>query len=354
MVTCRLRKSLPSSLFGLWNLDFFRPYYSDVCLGIGILPTLALDYAIALFPLLLMILTYLLIVLYDKNYGLIRKMWEPFQQLFSLFKKNWNIRTSVIDAFSTFFLLSNIKFLTVSFDLLVPTKVYRLYPDHYNYTWGLYYAADRVLRKGASSLCNLGYSCDVCLCNSSHNSSCRLSIQLLPEALALIPVPPIRDHSSHIHGRIPRLLQEWNGTWHSRLPVVFICVLLRSIHSLRGLWLHTQRCILRSWCCGPNPSCPTHNDGAALQTFTVLPKSQQCCLHTAPCFEFHQHLLCHAIWSLYFQVCGFLLRTLLYYRGGFVALCICDIIWLDLQEESVQPEAATKEEKWLCGAARAC
>ena len=34
------------------------------------------------------------------------------------------------------------KFLNVSFDLLFPTAVYQLYPDHYNYTLGLYYAAD--------------------------------------------------------------------------------------------------------------------------------------------------------------------------------------------------------------------
>ena len=45
------RQYLPSvkvllSVYGIWNLDFFRPYYSDLCLGIGILPTLALDYAI--------------------------------------------------------------------------------------------------------------------------------------------------------------------------------------------------------------------------------------------------------------------------------------------------------------------
>ena len=38
------------SLYGVWNLDFFRLFYSDLCLGIGILPTLALDYAIAVLP----------------------------------------------------------------------------------------------------------------------------------------------------------------------------------------------------------------------------------------------------------------------------------------------------------------
>ena len=131
-----------ASLYGVWNLDFFRPFYSDLCLGIGILPTLALDYVIAVYPLLLMIISYLLIVLYDRNYRVVTIMWRPFLILFSLFRRNWNIRTSVVDAYATFFLLSFVKFLSVSFDLLIPTKVYHLSGDHYNYTWALYYAGD--------------------------------------------------------------------------------------------------------------------------------------------------------------------------------------------------------------------
>ena len=130
------------SIYGIWNLDFFRPFYSDICLGIGVLPTLALDYVIALYPFLLMIITYLLIVLYDKNYKVIRFLWRPFQAVFSLFKDNWNIKTSVIDAFATFFLLSNMKFLSVSFDLLIPAPLYELHRDFHTSSLRLYYAAD--------------------------------------------------------------------------------------------------------------------------------------------------------------------------------------------------------------------
>ena len=130
------------SLHGIWNMDFFRPFYSDICLGMGTLPILALDYAIAFYPLLLMIITYLLIVLYDRNYRVTTMMWRPFRILFSYYRRNWDIRTSVIDAYATFFLLSFVKFLGVSFDLLVPTRVYELHQHHYNYSLGLFYAAD--------------------------------------------------------------------------------------------------------------------------------------------------------------------------------------------------------------------
>ena len=130
------------SFYGIWSLDFFRPFYSDLCLGIGILPTLALDYVIAVYPLLLMIISYLLIVLYDRNYRVVTIMWRPFRILFSLFRRNWDIRTSVIDAYATFFLLSYMKFLNVSFDLLAPTQVYHLNTYNYTHTWALYYAGD--------------------------------------------------------------------------------------------------------------------------------------------------------------------------------------------------------------------
>ena len=55
------------SFYGIWNLEFFRPFYSNLYLGIGELPALALDYAIALYPFLLNIIAYFLIVLYNKR-----------------------------------------------------------------------------------------------------------------------------------------------------------------------------------------------------------------------------------------------------------------------------------------------
>ena len=69
------------SLYGIWNLDFFRPFYNNICLGIGILPTLALDYVIAVYPLVLIVITHYLIVLYDKQYRIVVLIWCPFRYL---------------------------------------------------------------------------------------------------------------------------------------------------------------------------------------------------------------------------------------------------------------------------------
>ncbi len=112
------------SLYGIWNLDFFRS--NNICLGTGTLQTLALDIAVGVYPLLLTILSYIMILLYDRNFLPLVILWRPFKIIFSLFRRNWDIKTSVIDSYATFFLLSNMKLMSACFDLLVPTYVYQL------------------------------------------------------------------------------------------------------------------------------------------------------------------------------------------------------------------------------------
>ena len=111
------------SLYGIWNLDFFRMVLPQLCLKVNTLQSLALDYTISFYPLVLLFITYLLIKLHD-NFQLAVKLWRPFHRCFARFQREWNVKTSVIDAFATFLFLSSMKLLNVSFCLLVPTRVY--------------------------------------------------------------------------------------------------------------------------------------------------------------------------------------------------------------------------------------
>ena len=130
-------------IYGIWNLDFFRMYNSGICLQIDTLVTLSLELAIAFYPLFLIIVTYMLITLYDHKFRLLVVLWSPFQALLHLFQSNWDIRTSTVDVFATFFFLTYAKFLNACFDLLIPVRVYHFSkPEHHvNYTWRLYYDA---------------------------------------------------------------------------------------------------------------------------------------------------------------------------------------------------------------------
>ena len=117
------------ALYGIWNLDFFRSFDLGICLGTTTLQTLSLDLLVAVYPLLLMALSYALITLYDRNIRVLVIIWRPFRGVFSLFRKNWDIRTSLIDSFATFLYLSNVKFLNVAYDLLLAVDVYQLPPS---------------------------------------------------------------------------------------------------------------------------------------------------------------------------------------------------------------------------------
>ena len=113
-------------LYSFWNLDFFRTIIPDICMNVSTLEALALDYAIAVYPLFLIALSYVLIELYDRDIGCLIYVWTPFHKMFGIFKRNWDIRTSVVDSFTTFFLLSYVKVLSVSSDLLIYIHVYSL------------------------------------------------------------------------------------------------------------------------------------------------------------------------------------------------------------------------------------
>ena len=112
------------AVYGIWNLDFFRTLLPDNCLKINTLQVLALDYIIALYPLFLIMITYILVDLYDRCLWPLLWMWKPFKKCVKSITNIVNIKSSILNAFGTFLLLSYGKLLTVSFDLLVYTKAY--------------------------------------------------------------------------------------------------------------------------------------------------------------------------------------------------------------------------------------
>ena len=129
---------LIGTLYGIWNLDFFRLFDLGICFKISPLASLSLDLLVALYPLVFMLFIYGITVLHDSNWRVIVIIAKPLKSFFYLFKHNWNIKSSVIEGFATFIYLSNVKFLGVCYDLLIPVQV--CHPSK-NTTckWALYY-----------------------------------------------------------------------------------------------------------------------------------------------------------------------------------------------------------------------
>ena len=115
-----LEMKVGTSFFCTVNLDFFRLAYPPFCLhpDAKFFHIMSLDYLVALYPFLLIFMTYVLVTAYDKQYRLVVWMWRPVQRCVRWHRNTWNIRTSLIEIFATFILFSYVKILGVSVQIL--------------------------------------------------------------------------------------------------------------------------------------------------------------------------------------------------------------------------------------------
>ena len=106
-------------LCGIWSLDFFRSVIPPFCVSsnIKMVHALALEYLVAFYPIFLILITYVCIKLHDNNFRLVVWIWKPFHRHFVHFRRRWDSTASIINAFTTFLLLSFSKILFVSFTL---------------------------------------------------------------------------------------------------------------------------------------------------------------------------------------------------------------------------------------------
>ena len=121
-----LLSNLYQGLVSIWNLDFFSEAYEPFCLNphMTIVEALALNYLIGLYPLLLVIVVFLLVKMYSKGVTLLVKLWRPFTAVLRPFLRSLHIQTSLIESFATLYFLSAMKIQSVSIDLLTPTTLY--------------------------------------------------------------------------------------------------------------------------------------------------------------------------------------------------------------------------------------
>jgi hypothetical protein len=116
-----------ATVFGIWNLDFFRLLYKPFCLHpkLSIIQIMCVDYLIAVYPLLLIVLTFILLRLYEK-FQVVRVFFKGPMWLFAHVNHQWNASTSLIEAFATFILLSYVKIISTSFNIIMPTRLYNV------------------------------------------------------------------------------------------------------------------------------------------------------------------------------------------------------------------------------------
>ena len=111
--------------YGIWNLNFFRPYLPKFCLSPNIttLQLLSTGYITAFYPLVLVAIFYSFSWLYGKGYRPIVCLCRPLHFCFARLRRIWDFQRSIIHALATFILLSYTKFTLVSFILLTATPL---------------------------------------------------------------------------------------------------------------------------------------------------------------------------------------------------------------------------------------
>ena len=115
-----------ATCYGFWNLDFFSYVIPSFCIkeGMSILSIIALEYTVALYPIIFTVVVYYCITLHDSGCKVLVCCWKPFHLCFARFRGTWELKGSVINAFVTFLLLSYSKLCSLSFSLLQYIKVH--------------------------------------------------------------------------------------------------------------------------------------------------------------------------------------------------------------------------------------
>ena len=115
--------SILASIYSIINLQFFQNFLPPICISNEMtnLEAIALRYVVALYPLLLILLIYVLVWLYDRNFKPVVLVWRPFSVLLTCFSETFDIKQSLIHAFASFFLLSYFSFAVTSTSLLTYT-----------------------------------------------------------------------------------------------------------------------------------------------------------------------------------------------------------------------------------------
>ena len=99
------------TILGIWNLDFFCYTYLPSPFHQSTLLNFSFEYIIAFHPLLLIIITYIGIELYDKNYRVIVLVWKPFSWCLSHIKVYLpvnleSVKSNIINTFASFLVFS--------------------------------------------------------------------------------------------------------------------------------------------------------------------------------------------------------------------------------------------------------
>ena len=90
------------------------------------LQVIFIEFIYVLYPLLLILVTWLCIELHAWNIRFVVYLWKPFHKCFAQMRRNWSVSDSIVHAYATFFFLSFWSLIYASSSLLASTHVHNM------------------------------------------------------------------------------------------------------------------------------------------------------------------------------------------------------------------------------------
>ena len=117
---------LVKSMYGLLSLHYFDEFLPPICLrGIGnTFGLIGLRYIQGLYPLCLVVVTYVCIELHARDFRPFVILWRPFGWCFSKLRRTWQLQNSVLNALATMLTLSYVELILNIQFALFPLKMY--------------------------------------------------------------------------------------------------------------------------------------------------------------------------------------------------------------------------------------
>ena len=119
-------------LCGFWNLEYFRFSVPPFCVSrhLSTIQALSLEYVHIVYPLVLILVTFICIEVHARNFTLIVLLWKPFHRRITgtCLRRSLDPRASIINAFSSFLLLNFSKLVFCAGYCIWNTKPYIIDP----------------------------------------------------------------------------------------------------------------------------------------------------------------------------------------------------------------------------------
>lgn len=141
------------SMYSWCNLDFFSLFLSPICdPDFDTFYVFVFNYVSIIYPLFLVFLTYLYVELRDRGRMCLSSMHLSCHHGFVSFRKKCNIRHSLIEVFASVILLSYVRFLGISLDLLTAVKLFDIKNKEVGTVYWSYDASREVFRRDVLSV----------------------------------------------------------------------------------------------------------------------------------------------------------------------------------------------------------